>query len=160
MYWIIRSFFRTDLLERKRRFPSWVGAEKNLQHTWILAKKRHFCCDWSRTLPDWSEQPWLRLMKGVTVGYAIKPKQQNKTKNSKTTSRHRNTVEYIAGVFFIYLIEGKIRFNVIERSQISVFYFSYKVSYFQWSAVTRHRRIQQKADVSPMVSKLLYTLSS
>ena len=157
---MIRSFFLTDLLERKRRFPSWVGAEKNLQQTSIAATKRHFCCDWSRTLPDWSEQPWLRLMKGVTVGYAIKPKQQNKTKNSKTTSRHRNTVEYIAGVFFIYLIEGKIRFNVIERSQISVFYFSYKVSYFQWSAVTRHRRIQQKADVSPMVSKLLYTLSS
>ena len=144
MYWIIRSFFRTDLLEKKRRLPSWVGAENNLQQTWISAKKRHFCCDWSRNLPDGSDQPWLRLMKGVTVGYAIKPKKKKKTNkqtNSKTTSRHRNTVEYIAGVFFIYLIEGKIRFNVILRSQISVFYFSYKFSYFQRSPVTRHRRV-------------------
>ena len=160
MYWIIRSFFRTDLSERKRTLPSWVGAEKKLQQTWNSAKKRHFCCDWSRTLPDWSDQPWLRLMKGVTVGYAIKPNKQNKTKNSKTTNRHRDTLEYMASVSFIYLIEGKIRFNVIYRSHISVLYFSYKVSYIQRSLVTPHRRVHQKPHPSPMVSKLLYTLSS
>ena len=57
-------------------------------------------------------------------------KAKKKKKNSKTTSRHRNTVEYIAGVFFTYFIEGKIRFNVILRSEISVSYFSYKVSDF------------------------------
>ena len=159
MYWIIRSFFRTDLLERKRRFPSWVGAENKFAADLNFGEKAAFLL---RLVQDSARLKWAALTSSYELSNSrlcnIKPK--NKTKNSKTTSRHRNTVEYIAGVFFIYLIEGKIRFNVIERSQISVFYFSYKVSYFQWSAVTRHRRIQQKADVSPMVSKLLYTLSS
>ena len=80
-----------------KRFTHLLGwSWKNLQQTWISAKKRHFCCDWSRTLPDLSDQPWLRLIKGVTVVTQESKKTTTTTKNSKTTSRHRNTVEYNA----------------------------------------------------------------
>ena len=61
-------------------------------------KKRPSCCDWSRTPTDRSEQPSLRSMKGVTVIMQWRQK-----KNSKTTNRHQNAVEYIASKSFLFI---------------------------------------------------------
>ena len=45
-----------------------------------------------------------------------------------------------------------------KTSPSSLLYFSsYKVSYFQWSPVTRHQCVHYKGHVSPMACKLLYT---
>lgn len=48
-----------------------------------------------------------------------------------------------------------------KMSPSSLLYFSsYKVSYFQWSPVTRHQCVHYKGHASPMACKLLYTLFS
>ena len=58
------------------------------------------------------------------------------------------TVEYFAGKSSLFIsLEEKNRFNAIFRSQISVFYFSYKVHYFQWSRVTRQRHVHQASPI-------------
>ena len=52
---------------------------------------------------------------GSNSGYAIKPK-----KDSKTTSRHRNTVEYIAGKSFLFIpLKEKLDLTLfsVRRSQ-------------------------------------------
>ena len=51
----IMDLFRADLPERKKRFPSWAGAEKFAVDLNFGEKKRHSCCDWSRTPTDRSE---------------------------------------------------------------------------------------------------------
>ena len=50
---------------------------------------------------------------------------------SKMTSRHRNKVEDITGKSFLFIsLKEKLDLTLL-RWKISVFYFSYKVSYFQ-----------------------------
>ena len=74
-----------------------------------------------------------------------------------------STVKYMAGkssVLFISLNKS-LDSTCFKRSQISVLYFSYKVSSFQRSPVVRHWRVQHKGHSSPMAGKLLYsTISS
>ena len=51
----------------------------------------------------------------LIVNYSIKPK-----KNSKTTSRHRNTVEYISGKSFLFIsLKEKLNLTLfgVRRSQ-------------------------------------------
>ena len=89
-------------------------------------KKWHFCCDWSRTLPDRNDQ--------------------------------QNTVKYMAdksSVLYISLTDKILDSTCSKRSQISVLYFSYKVSCFQRSPLARHRRVLHKGHSSPMACKLL-----
>ena len=59
----------------------------------------------------------MKSYEGSNNGYAIKPK---KKKNSKTTSRHRNTVEYIAGKPFLFIsLKEKLDLTLfsVRRSQ-------------------------------------------
>ena len=46
-----------NLAERKKRFPSWAGAEKICSGFEFQQKKQHFCCHWSTILPDCNDQP-------------------------------------------------------------------------------------------------------
>ena len=91
----LRIFFRADLPERKKRFPSWAGAEKFAvdlnfgEKTGILV----------------ATGPGPRQIEVTTSFYersnsgcAVKPK-----KISKTTSRHQNAVEYIAGKSLLFI---------------------------------------------------------
>ena len=62
----------------------------------------------------------MKCYEGRNSGYAIKPKKQNKKKNSKTASRHRNTVEYIAGKSFLFIsLKEKLDLTLfrVRRSQ-------------------------------------------
>ena len=56
-------FFRADLPESKKRFPSWAGAEKFAVDL-IFGEKNGILV---KTPTDRSDQPSLRSMKGVTV---------------------------------------------------------------------------------------------
>ena len=89
--WKLWIFFRADLPERKKRFPSWAGAEKFAADVNFGEKKRHSCCDWSRTLPDRSDQPSLRSMKGVTVVTPLGKKKNKKQKTKKTVKPQTDT---------------------------------------------------------------------
>ena len=81
---------------------------------------------------------------GVTSNSGKKKKKTDK-KNRKTTSRHQNTVEYIARKPFLFIsLKEKL-----DLTLFSVRKSSYKVSYFQRSPVTRHRCVQHKGHVSP-----------
>ena len=99
-----------------------------------------------RLVQDSARLKWAALIssyKGSNSRLCNRAKKKKK-KEKKTVKRQAHTEtqwDISRPSFFIYLIEGKIRFNAILRSQISVFYFSYKVSYFQRSPVTRHRRV-------------------
>ena len=53
-------------------------------------KKRHSCCDWSRTPTDRSDQPSLRPMKGVTV---VTQKSQKTVKRQTDTKTHWNRLQ-------------------------------------------------------------------
>ena len=58
---------------------------------------------------------------GSNSGYTIKPKK----KNSKTTTRHRNTVEYIAGKSFLFIsLKEKLDLTLfsVRRSQYFISY--------------------------------------
>ena len=56
----------------------------------------------------------LRLMKGVlNSGYAVKPKKTVKRQADTKTQWNTSQIS-----LFVHFIEGKIRFNVIHRSQI------------------------------------------
>ena len=78
------AFFET-ISQRGKGFP--LGLElKNLQRIWISAKKRHSCCDWSRTLPHAARSKWPAF-----------------TSFYEESNRHQNTVEYIAGKSFLFI---------------------------------------------------------
>ena len=81
----------------------------------------------------------------VTLSGALEPKnpmtQQAKYQNIGRIHRRQ--------VFFIHFCEQKFKFNFFQHFiQISGFYFSDKVSYFQWSLVMWHQCIQHKAQRS------------
>ena len=64
---------------------------RNLQQTWISTKRRHFCWDWSRTLPDRRKWPGLTSSyERSNSGYAIKPKQKT-VKRQADTEKQWNT---------------------------------------------------------------------
>ena len=62
-------FFRADLTEGKKRFPSWAGAEKFAVDLNFGEKKRYSCCDWSRNPTDRSDKPSLRsrVLRKLTI---------------------------------------------------------------------------------------------
>ena len=66
-------FFRADLPERKKRFPSWAGAE-NLQRIWISAKKTAFFLRLVQEPDRWKWPAFTSFYERSNSGYAIKPK--------------------------------------------------------------------------------------
>ena len=131
--------------EKKVSLVDWSW--KNLQPTWVSAKKTAFLL---RLVKDPARSKWPALTssyEGSNSGYAIKPK-----KNSKMTSRHQNTVEYITGKSFLFIsLKEKLHLTLlsVRRSQ-----------HFISNTKLQHQHIQQKGHTPLMVSKLLYTLSS
>ena len=112
----------------------------------------------------WRIQCWdLRTLNNVKSNFSF-----NEVSKKKLPAIHSTVFRCLLVVklfFFFFLpycittVTPFIR-RSLKRSKISVFYFANKVSYFQRSPVTRHRRVQQKGHASPMASKLLYILSS
>ena len=91
---------------------------KDLQKTWISTKRRHFCCDWSRTLPDRGKWPGLNSSyEGSNTGYAIKPKQKT-VKRQADTEKQWNASH--AGKSFLFIsLKEKSDFTLfsVQRSQ-------------------------------------------
>ena len=83
----------------RRSFPLELEL-KNLQRIWIWAKKTAVLL---RLVQDPARSKWpafTSFYERGNSGYAIKPK---KKKNSKTTNRHQNAVEYFAGKSFLFI---------------------------------------------------------
>ena len=62
-------------------------------------------------------------------------------------------MEYVAGKSFLFI-------SLKEKLDLTLFSVRRSQYFISHTPVTRHRRVQQKDHASPMVSKLLYTLSS
>ena len=100
------AFFETISQRGKGGFP--LGLElKNLQRIWISAKKRHSCCDWSRTLPHVASPQTsfgVRLyVCGEAMPHAARSKWPAFTSFYEESNRHQNIVEYIAGKSFVFI---------------------------------------------------------
>ena len=117
MYWIIRSLFRTDLLERKRRFPSWVGAENKFAADLNFGEKAAFLL---RLVQDSARLKWA----GLTSSYEgsnsrlcnIKPKKKRTVKRQADTETQWN----ISRVSFLFIsLKEKLDLTLfcVRRSQ-------------------------------------------
>ena len=62
-------------------------------------------------------------------------------------------MEYVAGKSSLFI-------SLKEKLDLTLFSVRRSQYFISHTPVTRHRRVQQKDHASPMVSKLLYTLSS
>ena len=100
--WIL---FQTDLPERKKRFPSWAGAEKFAVNLNLGEKKRHSCCDWSRTPTDRSDEPFTSFYERNNSGYAIKPKKS--VKRQTDTKTQWNTMQ-VSLFYSFHLRKSKV----------------------------------------------------
>ena len=96
------SFFELIFQRGRRGFP--LGLElKSLQWIWISAKKNPAFLLRLVQDPDRSKWPaFTSFYERSNSSYAIKPK-----KISKTTNRHQNAVEYIAGKCFLFISFNK-----------------------------------------------------
>ena len=95
----IQCKFRLKQLQRERDISSWAGVEKFCNGLEFRRKNGIFCCEWSRTLPHRNDQPWLPLMKGVTVAIVTQLNLKIHWKN-KQTPKHSEI--HGRSVFFIH----------------------------------------------------------